>query len=446
MKTIERFLFKKIDNAQLVVFRVFYGILICAEAFGAIGTGWVRRTFIEPKFTFNFIGFEWLQPLPGDGMYYYFAVMGFFGILVTVGYKYRFSAFAFAFMWAGVYLMQKTSYNNHYYLLMLLAFMMGLLPANRNLSLDAHFNPGFRRDWMHNWIRWLIVGQLFIVYTYASIAKMYGDWVDFSIIEILMRGKKDYWLIGEFLQQKWVHTGIAVFGIIFDLLVVPALLWKPTRKVAFGLSIFFHLFNSYVFRIGIFPYLSLAFCVFFFNPQTIRNIFLKKKTILLPDTTTYPKYHKWITGLFCGYLVVQLLLPLRHHTFKDDVLWTEEGHRLSWRMMLRSRSGSARFKVVNKVTKEETRINLNDYLTKKQRRKVSSYPDFAWQFAQYLKKEYQKKGEDISVFVTCNARVNGQDFRPLIDPNVDLAAVPWKHLSHNEWILPRDAEISAPKN
>ena len=446
MKTIENFLFKKIDNAQLVVFRVFYGILLCAEAFGAISTGWVRRTFIEPKFTFNFIGFEWLQPLPGDGMYYYFALMGIFGILVTLGYKYRFSAFAFAFMWAGVYLMQKTSYNNHYYLLMLLAFMMALLPANRNLSLDARLNPGIKRDWMHNWIRWLIIGQLFIVYTYASVAKMYGDWVDFSIIEILMRGKKDYWLIGEFLQEKWVHTAIAVFGIIFDLLVIPALLWKPTRKLAFGFSIFFHLFNSYVFRIGIFPYLSLAFCVFFFQPQTIRNIFLKKKSITIPTSVAFPKYHNWITGLFCGYLLIQLLLPLRHHLIEDDVLWTEEGHRLSWRMMLRSRSGSARFKVVNKATQKITNVDMDDYLTKKQRRKVCSYPDFAWQFAQHLKKEYQKKGEDISVFVTCNARVNAQESRLLIDPKVDLAAVPWKHLSHNEWILPREDEKSVPKN
>ncbi len=445
MDTINQFLFKKIDNAQLVVFRVCYGLLICAEAFGAIATGWVRRTFIEPKFTFNFIGFEWLQPLPGDGMYYYFVLMGICGILITLGYKYRFSAFAFAFLWSGVYLMQKTSYNNHYYLLMLLGFMMALLPANRNLSLDAHFNPGIKRDWMHNWIRWLIIGQLFIVYTYASVAKMYGDWVDFSIIEILMRGKKDYWLIGELLQEKWLHKAVAVFGIIFDLLVIPALLWKPTRKFAFGFSIFFHLFNSYVFRIGIFPYLSIAFCLFFFEPQTIRNIFLRKKLAVIPSTPTLPKNYRWISGMFMVYLLIQLLLPVRHYLFQDNVLWTEEGHRLSWRMMLRTRSGTAQFKVVNKETQKTTMVKMNDYLTKKQRRKVCSYPDFAWQFAQHLKKEYEKKGEDISVYVNCRTKVNAGKSRPLIDPNVDLAAVPWKHLSHNEWILPGEDKKSIPK-
>ncbi|WP_339142071.1 HTTM domain-containing protein [Croceitalea sp. MTPC5] len=435
---VNQFLFKKIDNAQLIVFRVFYGVLICAEAFGAIATGWVRRTFIEPRFTFSFIGFEWLQPLPGNGMYFYFVLMGIFGIFITLGFKYRFSAFAFAFMWAGAYLMQKTSYNNHYYLLMLLAFIMGFLPAHKSHSVDAHYNTGLKAHQMFNYVRWIIILQLFIVYTYASVAKLYGDWLDLSIIEILMRSKKDYFLIGEFLQQKWVHQMIGVFGILFDLLVVPALLWKPTRKVAFALSIFFHLFNSIVFQIGIFPYLSLAFCVFFFNPQTIRNIFLKPKRVPVSENLKLPKNHNWILIALGAYFIIQLLLPLRHHTFNSDVLWTEEGHRLSWRMMLRSRSGTISYRIVNHRNNAESIVNLNDYLTKKQRRKVACYPDFAWQFAQYLKKEYNEKGENISIFVNSRVKVNQGKYHTFIDPNVDLAAVPWKHFSHNEWILPRD--------
>ncbi|WP_420321275.1 HTTM domain-containing protein [Flagellimonas sp.] len=435
-----QFLFKKIDNAQLIVFRVFYGLLVSAECYGAIATGWVRKTLVEPKFTFTFIGFEWLQPLPGNGMYIYFAIMGTLGLLIAVGYKYRYSAFAFALMWTGVYLMQKTAYNNHYYLLMLLAYVMAFFPAGRDFSLDAKQNPSIKSHTMPNWVRWTIILQLFIVYTYASVAKLYEDWLDFSIIEILMKSKSDYYIIGEFLQQKWVHKIVGIFGILFDLLIVPALLWRPTRKIAFGLSIFFHLFNSIVFQIGIFPYLSLAFTVFFFPPQTIRNIFLRPKTITIENTLDYPKHGKWIVSILSVYFVVQLFLPLRHHTFKDNVLWTEEGHRLSWRMMLRSRSGNIRFKVVNKQTDKGHYVNLDDYLTKKQKRKVATYPDFVWQFAQHLKKEYAKKGEDIQVFAYGQAKVNNRKYQEFIDPKVDLASVPWKHFSHNEWIRPSQKE------
>ena len=433
---MDRFLFKRIDNAQLVVFRIFYGFLVSTECYGAIITGWVRRTLVEPKFTFSFIGFEWLQPLPGNGMYFYFAIMGTLGLLIMIGYKYRFSAFAFAFMWTGVYLMQKTSYNNHYYLLMLLAFIMALFPANRDASLDAKLSPNLRSHSMSNWIRWTIILQLFIVYTYASVAKLYGDWLDFSFIDVLMRPKKDYFLIGELLQEKWVHVAVAVFGILFDLLVIPAMLWKRTRKIAFALSIFFHLFNSYVFRIGIFPYLSLAFTVFFFEPQTIRNIFLKTKQIDIPSTLQVPKNRSVIIGAFGIYFIVQLLLPLRHHTFQDNVLWTEEGHRLSWRMMLRGRQGTIQFKVVNKEDNGVTYVKPDEYLTKKQKRRVSCYPDFTWQFVQYLKKEYNEKGIDVQIFVRNRVKINDGKYYEFIDPEVDLASVPWKHFSHNEWILP----------
>jgi len=437
---LDQFLFKKIDNAQLIVFRVFYGLLVSAECYGAIATGWVRRTLVEPQFTFSFIGFEWLQPLPGNGMYIYFAVMGTLGLLIAFGYKYRFGALAFAILWSGVYLMQKTSYNNHYYLLMLLAYIMAFLPANRDASLDVKLSPKLRSQTMFNGVRWIIILQLFIVYTYASVAKFYADWLDFSMIEVLMSSKKDYYVIGDLLQQKWVHKIIAVFGICFDLLIVPALLWKPTRKIAFVLSIFFHLFNSIVFQIGIFPYLSLAFIVFFFEPQTIRNIFLRTKKIIPETKIIIPKNKNVILTVLGIYFLFQLVLPLRHHFFKDDVLWTEEGHRLSWRMMLRSRSGSITFRVVNTETKDTTLINLNDYLTKKQQRRVACYPDFIWQFAQYLKKEYAQKGENVQVFAKNKVRVNQAPRRELIDPNVDLANVPWKHFAHNDWILPSTKE------
>ena len=437
---LNQFLFKQIDNSQLIVFRVFYGLLVCAECFGALTTGWVRKTLVEPKFTFSFIGFEWLQPLPGNGMYIYFFIMGLCGVLITIGYKYRYSALTFAFLWAGVYLMQKTSYNNHYYLLMLLAFIMAFLPANKSFSLDTKLNPSIESHSMANYIRWLIILQLFIVYTFASIAKLYNDWFDLSIIEVLMKSKKDYAVIGELLQERWVHKSIAVFGILFDLLVIPALLYKPTRKIAFGLAIFFHLFNSFVFRIGIFPYLSIAFCVFFFEPQTIRNLFLIKKKSIINHKEIKPNNSKWVLGILGVYFLIQLALPLRHHFFKDDVLWTEEGHRLSWRMMLRSRSGSIQFYIEDKATGKREQVKLDDYLTKKQRRKVASYPDFAWQFAQHLKKEKAREGKEISIYVKNRVKVNKGKYQKFIDPTVDLANVPWNHFSHNDWILPSKQE------
>ena len=90
--------------------------------------------------------------------------------------------------------------------------------------------------------------------------------------------------------------------------------------------------------------------------------------------------------LLTGYFIVQLLLPIRHHFIQDNVIWTEEGHRMSWRMMLRTKSGIVKYKVIDKSNNNEIPININEYLSKKQSRIASTKPDVIWQFAQYLKK------------------------------------------------------------
>jgi len=119
-----KLLFERIDNSPLLIFRIFFGLLISLECFGAILTGWVKRNLVTPKFTFPFIDFEWLQFFTGPGMYAYFTIMGLLGICIALGYKYRFSISAFTFLWTAVYLMQKTAYNNHYYLLILISLLM----------------------------------------------------------------------------------------------------------------------------------------------------------------------------------------------------------------------------------------------------------------------------------------------------------------------------------
>jgi len=319
---LNKLLFKQIDNSALIVFRILFGLLLFLESVGAIFTGWIRRTLVEPQFTFSFIGFEWLQPLPGNGMYVYYTIMGVFGLMVMFGYKYRLAMIAFTVLWSGTYFMQKASYNNHYYLLILICCIMALLPANRYYSIDVKNNPNLLRISMPNWCRLIIILQLFIVYTYAAIAKMYPDWLDITVAKNLMATRKNYWLIGNIIQQQWFLYLITYAGILFDLLIVPFLLWKHTRKWAFFAAIFFHLFNSIVFQIGIFPYLSLAFILFFFEAETIQKIFLKKKSYYKESEVNLPKTKNVWIGVFTVYFIVQLTLPIRHWFIKDDVLWT----------------------------------------------------------------------------------------------------------------------------
>lgn len=429
-------LFKQVDNSSLVVFRILFGLLITLEAWGAIATGWVRITLVEPDFTFNFIGFDFLQYLQGEFMYFYFFLMGLFGVFVMLGYRYRLSIFIYTLLWTMAYLMQKSSYNNHYYLLILLCVFMLISPAHKYFSLDAKRNPSIQSISMPQWVPWFLILQIWIVYTYASIAKFYPDWLDLTFPKLLMAGKQSTPIIGDFLQTHLAHVSIKYVGILFDLLVIPLLLWKRTRLFIFIFSIFFHLFNSYVFHIGIFPYMSLAFSLFFFPPALINRLFLKRKPFYAGNEVKVPNYKPILMPFAVSWFFVQIALPVRHHFIDDDVLWTEEGHRLSWRMMLRSKHGVTSMRVVDKNTGEEKWINNSDYIKNKQYKTIVK-PDGAWQYAQVIKEDFKQKGKDVEVFAHVKISVNGRPYKKLIDDQVDLASVKWNYFGHNSWILPR---------
>ena len=284
-----RKLLQPIDIALLIVFRIFLGFLLFAETFGAICTGWVTNVMIKPAFTFSHIGFERLQPLPGNGMYFYFLIMSLLGLGVMAGYKYRWSLGSFTILWAGAYLMQKESYNNHYYLLLLVCFIMLFLPANRYCSIDAKAKPEIRQAVMPQWCSWVMILQITIVYVFAVVSKLYPQWFDGTFIRLLLgRDHHPAFLKGLF-SQSWFHLFISWSGIFFDLLIVPMLLWKKTRNLAFLSSLIFHLFNAVVLQIGIFPFFALSFVVFFYPPESIRKLFFKKKPAIENTTISIPK-------------------------------------------------------------------------------------------------------------------------------------------------------------
>jgi len=430
------FLGSHVDNSSLVFFRMCYGFLVAAETFGAILTGWVERTLITPTFTFSFIGFDWLQPLPGDGMYYYFIVMGICGLLIMLGLFYRASTIVFFVLWTGVYLMQKAEYNNHYYLLVLLSAAMIFMPAHKSRSLDVRLGIARESKTCLKAYIWFFILQILIVYVFASLNKVHFDWLAAKPIGIWFHAKANYWLIGPLLDTRLFQYLISWGGVLYDGVIVFLLLNKRTRKLGFYLSLFFNLFNSAVFQIGIFPYMMIAFTVFFFPPEDIRKLIFKDRSKVEGQKGILSKP---FFAMLTVYFVFQLLLPIRHHLYKGDAHWSEEGHKMAWQMMLRSKSGYVRFDVVDKKTMEKTRINMSDYLSSRQRRSIVGEPDMIWQFAQRLKEAYRKDGKDIAVYAVSKLSLNGHPSKPLIDPETDLASVPWDRWKHSEWILTYDS-------
>lgn len=431
--------FQPVDNAPLILFRIVFGFLIFAESFGAILTGWVRKVLIEPEFTFTLIGFDWLQPPDGYAMYVYFGLMAVCGLMVMLGFYYRIGMATFTVMWTMVYWMQKSAYNNHYYFLILLCLFMLVLPAHAYASFDSRRWNSLVSTTCPKLCLNIFLIQMWIVYTFAAIHKIYPGWLEGDFIAMNFAGKSNYWLIGSLLQEEWLQKMVIYGGIAFDGLIFYFMIFRKTRKVAFVVSIFFHLFNSAVFHIGIFPYLMIGLSVFFFEPETVRKVFFKRKPIVNYASLSLPKMNVGrlsLSFLLLCYFAFQLYLPLRHHLYKGNVFYTEEGHRLAWRMMLRYKSGIVNFKVKSPTLDSTWIVNPNQILTRKQANSLPGKPDMVWQFAQYLDKKYREEGlGDVEVYVEGKVRLNREPLYDMVDRTVDLSNVKWQPLKHADWIL-----------
>lgn len=440
------YLFEKIDNSKLIVFRIFFGLLIMLECWGAIATGWVQETFVDVNFTFNFIGFDWTQVLVGESMYLIFVIMGFLGLLIMLGAFYRPAIIGFFLLWSLTYFMQKSHYNNHYYLMMIVSFLMIWMPANHYLSIDANIKSRIRSQMVLRWHYLVFIILIACVYIFAAIAKLTPGWLNNHFLPIRLNSSAHWFegkfgenLFSDFLRNENLSQFLSYAGIGFDFLIVPLLLFRPTRMLAFIAAVIFHIFNSITLQIGIFPYFALALCIFFFENSEIKKIFLPfKSRNVMDERVQISNRNKNIVLWFISiFTIVQIYLPLRHHLIEDDVLWTEEGHRMAWRMMLRSKMGSGYFET-HLPDGSIQHENLMNYLSPHQFHGVKSKPDMIWQFAQHLKKEYQSQGHDsVKVYYkSSKLRINNGPYFDFIDPTVDLANTKWSYFGHQEWILP----------
>ncbi|WP_147676414.1 HTTM domain-containing protein [Algibacter pacificus] len=454
--SISTYLNKTTSAAPLAVFRVFFGIMMGLSIVRFWYNDWIDLLYIQPKFHFTYFGFEFIKPL-GVYTYVLFAICGIAAIFVALGFKYRIAIITFFLSFTYIELMDKTTYLNHYYFITLLSFIMIFIPANAHFSVDNIF----RRKTYQNIPKWTIDSiklLLGIVYFYAGLAKLNSDWLFKAMpLKIWLPSKYDLPFIGEnLMQQNWFHFAMSWSGMLYDLCIPFLLLYKKTRWFAFGLVVIFHVFTRVLFPIGMFPFIMIVSTLIFFEanfhlkiitffkrilsflslqskPENLRKIeavsqfHIKKKAIVIP--------------LFAAFFAIQMLFPFRYLLYPNELFWTEEGYRLSWRVMLMEKMGIATFKIVDSETGSFFYVDNKDFLTPFQEKQMSFQPDFILEYAHYLGDHFTSQGhKNVQVFVESYVALNGRLSQPYIDKTVDLYAEK-ESFKPKHWILPFNDDI-----
>jgi hypothetical protein len=432
-------LFAPVDIASLVAFRIAFGGIMLWEMLRYFSHGWIARYWIEPEFHFTYPGFHWVKPWPEAGMYVHMGVLAVLAVFIAAGLFYRVSAVLFFLGFTYIFLLEHALYLNHLYFVCLVSFLMMFVPAHRSFSIDALLRPRIKSDLIPFWPLWLLRAQLAIVYIFAGIAKLNSDWFRGEPLRSWLRELRSTPMIGPLFERTEMFYLISWGGLAFDLLIVPLLVWKRTRVAAFILAVAFHLMNAWFFRIGIFPWFSIAMTTLFFEPNWPRRLLKGLGLGMASNPSSEMPYNsapqqRLILSLAAAYMAFQILFPLRHWLYPGDVAWTEEGHEFSWRMKLRDKAGRASFLVTNPETNETWRESPDDYLESWQERKMTTRPELIRQFAHYLAAvERRETGAQVEVRVVSKVKLNSRRTEVLIDPNADLAREPYR-IGPANWI------------
>jgi hypothetical protein len=435
-------LFEPIDIASLVAFRVFFGLLMSISMVRFLAQGWVETLYLQPTFFFTYPGFAWVRPWPDWGMYAHVALLALLALLVACGWYYRVSIALFCALFTYLELIDQTNYLNHYYLISLVSFLMIFCPLHRAFSVDAWRR---RRPLVcataPAGILWLLRSQIALVYLFAGISKINGDWLWYAQpLNIWLTAYTDMPILGSLFSQLWVHYAMSWATIVFELTIVALLLWQRTRWLAYPMLVAFHLLTLKLFHIGMFPWIMIVMTTLFFPPDWPRRWWPQRHDVppSSPATRTAPPPWRRRVGLTLAliYLAIQCAVPLRSYIYPGPTLWTEDGMRFAWRVMLVEKTGHVDFEVREPQRGRVWWISPDDYLTPRQVKMMATRPAMIQQLAQSIAHDFRQKGlGKVAVHATAYVSLNGRPSQRFIDFDVDLTQTQ-QALSETPWILP----------
>lgn len=411
----------------LAIYRMVFGFLMTTSLIRFMLKGWVEACFMEPKVHFTYQYFDWIRPLDSSvGMYILVSLCAFFALCISLGFIYRIASVSFFILFTYLELIEQSWYLNHYYFVSIIAFLLCLLPAHRNYSLDTRWISGLRSSMVASWGIFILKLQISIVYFFSGIAKLKPDWLFEALpLKIWLKAKTDLPLIGGLFQYESTAYVFSYFGLTYDLLI-PFLLWnKRTRPFAFIAVVIFHSMTALLFNIGMFPYIMIAGSVIFITKEewskALQKINLKIKT---DSTETNFKIKNYGLLFFIGFFLLQIYLPIRHHFYSENVLWTERNYRFSWNVMLMEKSGYSVYHISDKNTGKKWVEYPKHHLTDIQEKQMNFQPDMIWQYAQFLDKKYKGLGFDsIEIFVDSYVTLNGRPSKAYLPKDLNLISV-----------------------
>ncbi|MEY4508091.1 MAG: hypothetical protein RLZZ450_213 [Pseudomonadota bacterium] len=423
-----------VSSASLTVFRAMFGLLMLGALVRSWQKGVIEQAFIAPSYHFPYYGLGLLGS-PGVYTYALYGVLAVLASAIAADLATRVSAGLFCLLFSYLHFVDETYYLNHYYLVSLLSGLLWWVPIR---SAGApHLVP--------RWVLWLFRFQFGVVYFFGGVAKLKADWLwHAEPLRTWLAASAELPVLGRLFTSAWGPYAFSWAGALYDLSIPFALSYRRTRPFAYAAVLAFHSLTARLFNIGLFPYLMMLGSLLFLAPEWPARVLPRR--FVLPDAGASEESKRargrasreWRPRLYVPlvlYVLLQLLVPLRRLSYPGNVLWTEQGYRFSWNVMLMEKSGSAEFRLVDRTRGNERVIDPRSILTRSQNKAMATQPDMLLSFAHELAARERQRGHDVAVYADVFVALNGRAPARLVDPHVDLTKER-DSFAHKSWILP----------
>lgn len=433
---------------SLAATRILFGLILAWDWWRYVKYDRIERYYVEPAFNFPFLPF--VHPLPEPWIHIAWGGVGLFGLMVALGLFYRVAIVGLVLVFGYFFLLDRTQYLNHNYMVLLYGVLLVFMPAHRAFSLDAWLWPAIRSDYIAKWSVTALKLQTEIILIYAGVVKITDDWLRGEPLRLWLSDRQDDIFYGFLFSYDWSFVVAAWGTVLLHILGAPLLLWSRTRLAVFIVYVFFHWSNAQLFNIGIFPWITIAITLIFFAPDWPQRLAQRFLGVFqpVPPAPKPARLPAWQLGnaaliALALWFAVQVVIPQRQAFFPNLVGWTGDGHRFSWRMRIYDRDSEGVFRVVEPVSGETWVVDPRELMVERQARNVLARPDVAYDFAMRLEAIWIDAGyEDVAVYADVRKSLNGRPKEQFTDPTIDLTEEGYNWFSPDSWVLPLKARAA----
>ena len=482
------------DARPLCAFRALFGTCMLVHVCRLHFLSMYRRSVLEPTFHFQYELAPVIPPTSEAVAQVHLGALAVCSLGIALGLCCRTCCVAFALLYTYFVLCERTMFNNHYYLYILIATQLAIADTCHLLAVGGAFSGRAQKPQV--WQVWLLRLQLCIVYFYAGVAKCNADWLlHHEPMRTKLRDEAAVYTpsLRWLLASPSFAQGVSIGGVVFDLAIGPMLLHPRSRGLAALLATGFHMSNSMLWSLGEFPWVMAITSLLFFDHVPLSNALLARaggrceerggggsevasgkthggsndvdnrgdRGVVKYDTTASHPSARWMAlGVIFG--ILQLLLPLRPALASGfdmiDAVHTKTHTLLSWRMMavstrnfinisLRSEALGGSFQMMRTYNRLAVRLpngsrhhlQLSDWLLPRQAGYMPYTPHMLLQFAQaavYQLRVCRTAAARCRVEGDLWSSINDRPLQRFVSPQADLSAVRVPLLQRPEWVMP----------